>query len=83
MTSGLPPGVANSPRCTAGTPSMLALVSAEAAPSSTVPMSRMRTRPLPSLRITSSRKSPTEVRSVSTRILAITYCPFTLPGAAW
>ncbi|MNH08819.1 hypothetical protein D3C76_1198350 [compost metagenome] len=83
ITSGLPPGVGNRPRCTARTPSMEALVSTEAAPSSTVPTSLMRTRPLPSLRITSSRNSPTLVRSVLTRMLETTNWPLTLPGAAW
>ena len=40
-------------------------------------------RPLPSLRMTISRKSSTLVRSVLTRTLDSTYCPFTIPGAAW
>ena len=86
ITKGLPPGVGNRPRCTAGTPSMLALVSLAAAPSSTVPISFSRISAPPSslpLAITISRNCATLVRSVLTLIFETTNCPFILPGAAW
>lgn len=83
ITSGLPAGVGCRPRCTAGTPSICALLSVLAAPSSTVATSLSRTRRAPSLRTTISRKPSTLFRSLSTRTLDTTYCPLTLPGAAW
>ena len=88
ITSGLPPGVGDRPRYTAGTPSMMPLVSVAAAPSSTVPTSFKRTRAAlslasPPLVMTMSRNSATLVRSVLTLMFETTNCPFTLPGAAW
>ena len=88
ITSGLPPGVGDRPRYTAGTPSMMPLVSVAAAPSSTVPTSFRRTSAAlslasPPLLMTMSRNSATLVRSVLTLMFETTNCPLTLPGAAW
>ncbi|MCY1512519.1 hypothetical protein D3C87_763580 [compost metagenome] len=63
-------------------PSIVALLSALAAPSSTVATSPSRTMASPSRLMTMSRNSATFTRSVFTRMFDTTYRPFTCPGAA-